>query len=93
MIVTYDPAKRTQTLLARGLDFKDAKKVFSGITFEFEDTRKDYGEQRVICIGLPQGRMVMVGYVQREAARHVFSMRKCNARETERFQAYLDQAD
>jgi uncharacterized DUF497 family protein len=31
--VTFDPAKRAQTLLDRGLDFADAPIVFSGVTF------------------------------------------------------------
>ena len=50
-------------------------------TLEIEDTRKDYGEVRIICFGLLGGRMVVVGYTPRGADRHVFSMRKANERE------------
>ena len=51
-----------------------------------QDTRQDYGEARMICYGLLEDRLVVVGYVQRGAAiRHVFSMRKANAREQARF--------
>jgi uncharacterized DUF497 family protein len=32
-----------------------------GLTVEVEDTRKDYGEKRIICYGLLAGRMVVVG--------------------------------
>jgi uncharacterized DUF497 family protein len=81
MRVTYDPEKRERTLEERGLDFEDAEVVFAGITLEVEDTRKDYGEVRIICYGLLAGRMVVVGYTPRGADRHVFSMRKANARE------------
>ena len=81
MRVTYDPEKRERTLQERGLDFEDAKFVFSGATLEVEDTRKDYGEARIICFGYLAGRMVVVGYTPRGAVRHVFSMRKANARE------------
>jgi hypothetical protein len=91
MQVTYDPAKRAWTLLERGLDFEDAKDVFAGPTYIFEDTRKEYGEQRMLCVGLLQGRTVVVGYVQRGEARHVFSMRKCNAREIKRYSPELQQ--
>ena len=52
MRVTFDPAKREKTLAERGLDFEDATIVFRGVTVEFEDTRKDYGEPRIICYGL-----------------------------------------
>ena len=84
MRVTFDPAKRLKTLEERGLDFNDAVAVFKGVTVEVEDVRKDYGEQRVICFGLLNGRLVVVGYTPRGAERHVFSMRKANEREQAR---------
>ena len=84
MAITYDPDKRTKALAERGLDFEDAKCVFQGSTLEVEDVRKDYGETRVICYGLLEGRMVVVGYTPRGADRHVFSMRKANEREQAR---------
>ena len=81
MRVSYDPSKREKALADRGLDFEDAVAVFDGLTVGVEDTRKDYGEKRVICYGLLAGRMVVVGYTPRGAARHIFSMRKANDRE------------
>jgi uncharacterized DUF497 family protein len=81
MEITFDPPKRDTALAERGLDFADAKVVFEGITLEVEDTRRDYGETRMICYGYLAGRMVVVGYTPRGAARHVFSMRKANERE------------
>jgi len=90
MRVTYDPGKRDRTLEERGLDFEDAAVVFPGATVEVEDTRKDYGEVRIICYGLLAGRMVVVGYTPRGADRHVFSMRKANAREQARIAPLLE---
>jgi uncharacterized protein len=90
MRLTFDPAKRAKTLADRGLDFADAALVFAGVTVEVEDTRKDYGETRIICYGHLQGRLVVVGYVPRGASRHIFSMRKANAREQERLAPYLE---
>ncbi len=81
MKITFDPIKRQETLAARGLDFADAAEVFAGPTLEALDTRKDYGESRIICFGYLRGRLVVVGYTPRGTARHVFSMRKANARE------------
>ena len=81
MPITYDPNKRAKTLAARSLDFEDAKFVFEGRFFETEDLRKNYGEKRMICFGMLQDRMVVVGYTPRGADRHVFSMRKANDRE------------
>jgi uncharacterized DUF497 family protein len=72
------------------LDFADAVIIFAGVTLEVEDTRKDYGETRIICFGLLAGRMVVVGYTPRGADRHIFSMRKANEREQTRFAPHLD---
>ena len=90
MRITYDPAKREKTLADRGLDFADAKIVFASVTLEIEDTRKDYGETRIICYGLLAGRMVVVGYTPRGADRHIFSMRKANEREQTRIAPLLE---
>ena len=81
MAITYDPDKRAKALAERGLDFEDVKYVFQGTTLEVEDLRRDYGEIRVICYGVLNNRMIVVGYTPRGADRHVFSMRKANERE------------
>ena len=90
MRITFDAAKRKKTLAERGLDFADAAFVFAGVTLEVEDTRKNYGEVRIICYGLLGGRMVVVGYTPRGADRHVFSMRKANDREQVRIAPFLE---
>ncbi len=90
MRITYDPAKRARTLAERGLDFEDASAIFEGITVEIEDLRKDYGESRIICYGLLQGRIVVVGYTPRGPVRHIFSMRKANDREKARLAPYFE---
>jgi hypothetical protein len=77
-------------LAERGLDFADAALVFAGVTVEIEDTRKHYGETRIICYGLLEGRMVVVGYTPRGADRHTFSMRKANDREKARIAPLLE---
>jgi uncharacterized DUF497 family protein len=87
--ITFDPEKRAATLEERGLDFADAVEVFSGLTAEVEDTRKDYGETRIICFGLLRGRLVQVVYTPRDAGRHIISMRKANAREKARLAPIL----
>jgi len=59
--ITYDPAKRAKTLADRGLDFEDAAVAFEGTTVEVEDTRKNYGEPRIVCYALLAGRLIVVG--------------------------------
>jgi uncharacterized protein len=89
MRITFDSTKRDKALSERGLDFDDAALIFAGVTLEVEDTRKDYGETRVICYGMLEGRMIVVGYTPRGADRHVFSMRKANEREQNRIAPLL----
>jgi uncharacterized DUF497 family protein len=90
MRVTFDPAKRAKTLAERGLDFEDAAIVFEGTTVEIEDTRRNYGETRIICYGILSGRLVVIGYTPRHASRHVFSMRKANDREKALLAPYFE---
>ncbi len=48
MRISFDQSKRDRTFADRGLAFEDAALVFKGVTVEVEDTRKQYGELRVI---------------------------------------------
>lgn len=80
-VLSWDEDKRQAALIERGLDFADAALVFADVTFEYQDVRRNYGEVRMICFGFLAARLVVVGYVQRGASRHIFSMRKANERE------------
>lgn len=90
MRISFDPMKRLRTLEERGLDFEDASIVFAGTTIEIDDTRRDYGERRIICYGLLSGRLVVIGYTRRGRIHHIFSMRKANEREKSRLAPYLE---
>jgi hypothetical protein len=52
MKFSWDEAKRHRNFAKHGLDFADAKAVFNGVTFTFEDERFDYGEERFVTIGM-----------------------------------------
>lgn len=91
MRISYDRAKREWTLRERGLDFDDAVQVFEGPTLTRPDLREDYGEDRYQTFGRLRGRMVVVVWTPRDEARHVISMRKCNAREQGRLRQQFDE--
>jgi uncharacterized protein len=91
MKITFDPAKRASTLRDRSLDFADAAEVSAGNALNMPDERRDYGEPRIITVGLLRGRMVIVVWTPRGNARHVFSMRKANDREKARFGKRLEE--
>jgi uncharacterized protein len=87
--IVFDRAKREQTLRERGIDFRDARHVFAGRTVDRRDDRADYGEVRMQTVGYLNGRMMMIVWTQRGAARRIISMRKCNAKEQEKFRVQL----
>lgn len=85
MEITFDPDKREITLKERGLDFADAAKVFEGVTLEFEDDRFDYGEVRLISVGILYGAVVVVVWIDEGEARRIISMRKATKGETDEY--------
>ena len=91
MNIIFDSVKRERTLAERGLDFADAVQVFEGATLDAPDDRLDYGETRMVTVGQPRGRMVIVVWTPRGAAWHVISMRKANEREQARYRQRLGQ--
>ncbi|MCU0729035.1 MAG: BrnT family toxin [Sphingopyxis sp.] len=90
MRLTYDPAKRDETLANRGLDFDDAAKVFAGRHFDRIDDRFDYGEERIVTIGLLETSIIVIVWTQREQSRRIISMRKAHDHERRFFEQWLD---
>ena len=89
MRITFDPAKRAKTLAERGLDFADAAQIFTGLHATLEDTRRDYGERRFISAGLLQGRLVVLVWTPRGAARRIICMRHAHAEEETHWRQHL----
>lgn len=81
MEIEFDPDKRDKTLSERGLDFARACEVFAGPTFDAPDGRFEYGEPRMITVGVLDERMVVVVWTPRGEVRRIISMRKANERE------------
>jgi len=83
MRFTWDEAKRQSNLEKHGLDFADAEKVFAGPMVLFEDSRRDYGEQRMIGIGLLETLVVLVVHVESDDEIRIISMREADRDETD----------
>jgi uncharacterized DUF497 family protein len=82
MRFTWDEVKRKRNLKDHGLDFVDAKRVFEGLTFTYEDDRFRYDEQRFVTLGLFKGLPVSIVHTESEDRIHVISFRKATKRET-----------
>jgi uncharacterized DUF497 family protein len=85
----WDEAKNRANLAKHGLSFEDASRVFSGRCVTFEDDRFDYGEARLITLGLLAGRLVVISHTPRDEGTRIISMRKANRREQEIYRKRL----
>ena len=97
MRCTWDELKSEANLRDRGFDFAFAALVFGGPTLEREDQRADYGERRVIAVGLAEGLHLTVVYTDRfggrDVIRRLISARRSNRRERRAYdQAYVEEA-
>ena len=81
----WDEAKDRKSFVKHGLSFEDAHHVFAGPCVTFEDDRFDYGEERLITLGLLAGRLVVIAH---EGTR-IISMRRGNRREQKIYQERL----
>jgi uncharacterized DUF497 family protein len=85
----WDEAKNHSNFAKHGLHFEDAEQVFTGPCVTFQDDRLDYGETRLITLGLLAGRLVVVAHAPRGEGSRIISMRKGNRREQEIYQKRL----
>jgi uncharacterized protein len=85
MIFEWDEKKRQSNLIKHRVDFKDARKIFKGITLTFQDNRYDYGEQRYITMGLLSEIVVVIAHVEVNDIVRIISMRKASKHESKLF--------
>jgi uncharacterized DUF497 family protein len=74
----WDPAKSERNLRERGLSFETAGALFAGSVVEWTDTRRDYGETRMLAIGLIGERVAVCIYTDRCDLRRIISLRYAN---------------
>ncbi|HET7767161.1 MAG TPA: BrnT family toxin [Chloroflexota bacterium] len=77
----WDEEKSQRNLEERGFDFAYAARIFESDTLEWEDTRRDYGERRIVAIGCVQALTLTVVYTPRGDAVRIISARRANRRE------------
>ncbi len=89
MIYEWDDAKNRSNFVKHGLDFVDAEQVLTGPCVTFVDSRFDYGEKRLITLGLLAGQVVIIAHAPRGDTTRIISMRKANRREQTIYQKRL----
>lgn len=91
MRFSWDSDKSDANYRDRGFDFAVAAQIFDAPTLEREDSRRDYGERRIVAIGLAHGVVLTVCYTDRTDPdgiinRRIISARRSNRRERKAFQ-------
>jgi len=84
-LIEFDEDKRNETLSQRGLDMARAIEIFRNAHTDQIDTRRCYGEKRIITMGYLDSRAVVVVWTYRGSKQRIISMRKANAREISRY--------
>lgn len=83
MQFVWNEEKRLANLSKHGLDFADAEQVFNNPLVLFEDSRAEYGEQRMIAMGMLQALIVVIVHVDANDIIRIISMRKATRNETD----------
>jgi uncharacterized DUF497 family protein len=83
--IEFDSAKNKANLAKHGVDMAAA------MDFDFEtattavDNRRQYGEERIVALGLIGQRLYILVYTMRGKTLRVISLRKANAKERKAF--------
>lgn len=85
MAFEWDPNKEDVNLAKHGISFVAAVRIFDGICFEWRDTKKSYGEERLISVGSVGGVFMTVISTWREDVRRIISARRSNEKEKRKY--------
>lgn len=81
MEIEFDPAKNLRNIATRGLPLALGAVVLAYLVGEVEDSRRDYGERRMIAFGMVAGRLLCAVYTRRGTVTRIISLRKANRTE------------
>jgi hypothetical protein len=81
VIFDWHDEKHERNLRERGFGFDTAARVFAGRVVEWQDTRRDYGEVRMIAVGRVGNDMLTVVYTDRGDVRWIITAWPANRKE------------
>ncbi len=85
MAFEWDAAKNAANLAKHGISFYHAVRIFEGPVLEKIDNRRDYGEERIVAIGVAMGLELYLVYTARGGRRRIISARRANKDEREAY--------
>lgn len=88
----WDEVKNRQNIAKHGLRFEDARKIFNGFTVDRADNRFDYGEKRMISIGILADIVTLVVvHTDRGDVCRIISARRAKSVERKLYEAAIRQ--
>lgn len=81
MKVIFDAAKDAINIEKHGVSLTNATRIDWDMALTWQDTRRDYGETRMIALAPIDERLYCVVYVDRGNDQRIISLRKANQRE------------
>ena len=79
----WDEQKNQANIAKHGISFERAQRIFEGMTVDQVDDRQDYGEERIISLGMIEAILILVVvHTDRNGATRIISARP--ARRSER---------
>jgi uncharacterized protein len=80
----WDPDKEIANLQKHGVSFTQAAAAFRDpFAVDWIDDREDYGEERVVLLGMIQGSILTIVYTERDNRIRLISARKADRYEQE----------
>ena len=85
MKIAFDPVKDKRNLSKHHISLDEAKNLEWDWLLAMQDTKKDYGELRIIGYAPIGTRLFCVVFVDRGDERRIISLRKANYKEVKRY--------
>ena len=83
--IEYDDVKEQANLAKHGISLRRAADLTA--TVERTDVRRNYGEVRIVVMGLTDGRVHVCIYTPRGEGNRIISLRKANGREVNEYRS------
>jgi uncharacterized protein len=91
--ISFDPAKNARNIEVHGIALSRATDFDWYRALIWQDTRRDYGEQRFLALATIDSRVCVVVYTPRGGRLHVISLRKANRREVRHYESQAKTQD
>jgi hypothetical protein len=83
--IEFDAAKNKVNIANHGVDMAEPEHFDFDTTFMTPDTRRDYGEHRIIAVGFIRDRLHVLVFTMPATTIRVISLRKANRRESKTY--------